>query len=59
MMFWKGLFSLILDVIYPSLLNKQMKSIVGSSYLRVNICFLSDVMAIGPPYEATAMSINS
>lgn len=30
---------------------------VGSSYLRVNIWVLSDVMAIGPPKDATVTSM--
>jgi len=46
-------------MIYPSLEKMHMLSTEGSSSLSVNILVLSDVMAIGPPKDATEISMYS
>jgi len=57
--FWKGLASLMRWMISPSLEKIQMFYIEGSSSRNVRILVLSDVTAIGPPKEATLISIYS
>lgn len=54
-----GFGSLILCRMSPSLEKMRMFSSEGSSSRTVRILVLSEVMAIGPPKEATEMSMYS
>ena len=57
MTFFMGSVNLIRCTISPSFEKMQMFYMEGSSSLMARILVLSDVMAIGPPKDATDISM--